>query len=385
VRMADGRSVAIDFRERAPANSKADMYLKADGTVDDDRLHHGPPASGVPGSPAGLLLALQKFGTRSLQQVAVPAIRLAREGFPVDQFLAADLRAARDQLLRFPSTRKVFCKDDEPLAAGALLVQEDLAATLERFAQDGSKGFYGGRTAELLVAQMLQGGGFVTQKDLETYAPVERERLHGNYRGYELLCMPPPSSGGVALLQMLNMLEPYDLHGLGFGGADYLHLLTEVMRRAFADRSRWLGDPDFVAVPVAGLVAKEYAARLREGLRTDRVSEVAPGVPPGAQESDNTTHFSVVDEQGNAVACTTTLNSTFGSQCVVEGAGFLLNDEMDDFVAKPGVPNQFGLVGGRQNGIAPGDRADLAVFRFDPTTGALAMVETYLSGKRVYR
>jgi len=356
VRMADGRSVAIDFRERAPANSKADMYLKADGTVDDDRLHHGPPASGVPGSPAGLLLALQKFGTRSLQQVAVPAIRLAREGFPVDQFLAADLRAARDQLLRFPSTRKVFCKDDEPLAAGALLVQEDLAATLERFAQDGSKGFYGGRTAELLVAQMLQGGGFVTQKDLETYAPVERELLHGNYRGYELLCMPPPSSGGVALLQMLNMLEPYDLHGLGFGGADYLHLLTEVMRRAFADRSRWLGDPDFVAVPVAGLVAKEYAARLREGLRTDRVSEVAPGVPPGAQESDNTTHFSVVDEQGNAVACTTTLNSTFGSQCVVEGAGFLLNDEMDDFVAKPGVPNQFGLVGGRQNGIAPGKR-----------------------------
>jgi gamma-glutamyltranspeptidase/glutathione hydrolase len=237
-----------------------------------------------------------------------------------------------------------------------VLVQADLAATLERFAQKGLEGFYGGRTAELIEAQMQKDGGFVTREDLSAYAAREREVLRGIYRDCEVLSMPPPSSGGVALLQMLNLLETYDLKVMGFGGSVYLHLLTEVMRRAYADRSRWLGDPDFYGVPVAGLVSKEYAAKLREGIDLKKKSVVAPGLPPGAKESDDTTHFSVVDSAGNAVACTTTINSTFGSMLVVDGAGFLLNNEMDDFSAKPGVPNQFGLVGGKANAIEPGKR-----------------------------
>ncbi len=356
VRMADGRTAAFDFREKAPAAAKADMYLRADGTVDTDKVQFGASAAGVPGSPAGLALALQKFGSKPLRELAAPAIRLARDGIPVDQFLAGALRAEQKQLGRYPSTKKIFFRGEQPLQQGDLLVQEDLARTLERFAADGPAGFYTGRTAELIAAAMQQGGGFVTAQDLAAYVPQERAVLSGTYRGYTVLTMPPPSSGGIALLQMLNLLEPYDLRGLGFGGSQYLHLLTEAMRRAYADRSRWLGDPDFYAVPVAGLVSKDYADTLRKGMRTDRRSEVQPGLPPGAKESDDTTHFSVVDAQGNAVSCTTTINSTFGAMCVVEGAGFLLNNEMDDFSAKPGVPNQFGLIGGKANAIAPHKR-----------------------------
>ena len=332
------------------------MYLRPDGTVDTDKVQFGASAAGVPGSPAGLALALQKFGSKPLRELAAPAIRLARDGIPVDQFLAGALRAEQKQLARYPSTKKIFFRGDEPLQQGDLLVQEDLARTLERYAADGPAGFYQGRTAELITAAMQQGGGFVSAADLAAYAPQERSVLSGTYRGYTVLTMPPPSSGGVALLQMLNLLEPYDLRGAGFGGSQYIHLLTEAMRRAYADRSRWLGDPDFYAVPIAGLVSKEYADTLRKGMRTDRRSEVSPGLPPGAKESDDTTHFSVVDAQGNAVSCTTTINSTFGAMCVVEGAGFLLNNEMDDFSAKPGVPNQFGLVGGKANAIAPHKR-----------------------------
>jgi gamma-glutamyltranspeptidase/glutathione hydrolase len=356
VRMADGSSAAIDFREMAPKAATADMYLRPDGSVDEDKVQYGATAAGVPGSPAGLLLALQKFGTKSLATVAAPAIRLAREGFVVDHFLAADLLEEQKGLARFPSTQKVFFRDGRPLQQGELLVQEDLGSTLERFAQGGLQGFYGGRTAELLVAQMQRDGGFVTQSDLAAYAPRERQPLRGTYRGYEVLGMPPPSSGGVALQQMLNLLEGFDLKALGHGGSEYLHLLTEVMARAYADRSRWLGDPDFHVVPVEGLVGREYAAKLREGIRRDKKSDVRPGVPPGAKDSDDTTHFSVVDGHGNAVSCTTTINSSFGAMVVVDGAGFLLNNEMDDFSSKPGVPNQFGLVGGKANAIAPGKR-----------------------------
>ena len=356
VRMADGRTAAIDFRERAPQAAHADMYLKADGSVDEDKVQFGATAAGVPGSPAGLLHALQKFGTQGLPAVAAPAIRLAREGFVVDRFLAADLAANQRELGRFPSTQKVFFRDGVPLRQGDVLVQQDLAATLERFAAKGLDGFYGGRTAELIVAQMQRDGGVVTAADLSAYAVRERQALRGKYRGCEVLSMPPPSSGGVALLQMLNLLDGFDLRGLGFGGSEYLHVLTEVMRRAYADRSRWLGDPDHYPVPVEGLLGKEYADTLRAGIDRGKKTAVAPGLPPGAKESDDTTHFSVVDREGNAVACTTTINSTFGAMVVVDGAGFLLNNEMDDFSAKPGVPNQFGLVGGKANAIAPGKR-----------------------------
>ncbi len=356
IRMADGRTAAIDFRERAPGSASADMYLKPDGTVDTDKVQFGASASGVPGSPAGLCLALEKFGSKPLAQLAAPAIRLAHDGFPVDQFLATALREEQAQLSRFPSTRKIFFHGNVPLQQGELLLQGDLAQTLERFALTGHAGFYTGRTAELITAAMQQGGGFVSAQDLAGYAAKERPVQIGTYRGREVLTMPPPSSGGVALLQMLNLLEPSDLRGLGFGGSQYCHLLTEVMQRAYADRSRWLGDSDHYPVPVEGLISKEYAAMLRKSIRTDRKSEVVPGLPPGGKESDDTTHFSIVDEQGNAVACTTTINSTFGAMCVVEGAGFLLNNEMDDFSAKPSVPNQFGLVGGKANAIAPNKR-----------------------------
>ena len=356
IRLADGRTAAIDFRERAPKSATTGMYLKADGSVDTDKVQFGASAAGVPGSPAGLLYALQKFGTQSLPAVAAPAILLAREGFPVDHFLASALESEKKDLGRYASTRAVFFRGEKPLAQGEQLVQPDLAATLERFGKQGLEGFYGGRTAELIEAQMKKDGGFVTREDLQAYSAREREVLRASYRDTEVLSMPPPSSGGVALLQMLNLLEPYDLATMGFGGSEYLHLLTEVMRRAYADRARWLGDPDFYGVPTEGLVSKEYAAKLRASIDLAKKSPVEPGLPPGAKESDDTTHFSVVDKDGNAVACTTTINSTFGAMLVVDGAGFLLNNEMDDFSAKPGVPNQFGLVGGKANAIEPGKR-----------------------------
>ncbi len=356
IRMADGRTATIDFRERAPGNANRDMYLRADGSVDTDKVQYGASAAGVPGSPAGLLHALEKFGSVPLPRLAAPAILLAREGFAVDLFLAGSLAAEQKVLARFPSTRAVFFKGERPLQQGEVLVQKDLAATLERFAGGGLQGFYGGKTAELIVAQMQRDGGFVSAEDLAAYAVRERPPLRGSYRGYEIIGMPPPSSGGVAVLQMLNMLEAYDLRAMGHGGSDYVQLLTEVMRRAYADRSRWLGDPDFYAVPLDGLVSKDYAKKLAAGISLEHKSEVAPGTPPGAKESDDTLHFSIVDKLGNAVACTTTINSTFGSGCVVDGAGFLLNNEMDDFSSKPGVPNQFGLVGGVANAIEPGKR-----------------------------
>ena len=356
VRMADGRTSAFDFRERAPAAATEGMYLRADGTLDDDKVRFGATAAGVPGSPAGLHLALQRYGTKPLADLAAPAIALAEHGIPVDQFLAEGFDEERKVLERFETTRAVFFRDGKPLQQGDLLVQKDLAATLRRYAEAGPAGFYEGVTAERIAAHMKKHGGFVTTKDLADYRAVEREVVRGSYRGCEILSMPPPSSGGVALLQMLNLLEPYDLRGMGYGSSKTIHLLTEVMRRAYADRSKWLGDPDHYPVPLEGLVSKAYADSLREGLRTDRRSEVAPGLPPGAKESDDTTHFSVVDAMGNAVACTTTINATFGSGDVVEGCGFLLNDEMDDFAARPGTPNMFGLVGGKANAIAPGKR-----------------------------
>jgi gamma-glutamyltranspeptidase/glutathione hydrolase len=356
IRMADGRTAAIDFREKAPKAAHADMYLKADGSVDQDKVQFGATAAGVPGAPAGLLLALKKYGSKSLKDVAAPAIRLAREGFAVDQFLAGSLAEAKQDLGRFPSTRKVFFKDDAPLRQGDLLTQPDLAETLQRFADKGFDGFYRGRTAELMQAQMQRDGGFVTADDMAAYEAKERPALRGSYRGHEVLTMPPPSSGGVCMLQMLAMLEGHDLKAMGYGSSASIHLLAEVMRRAYADRSRWLGDPDFYAVPQDGLLAAAYAKARMADFDASKKGPVQPGLPAGGKESEDTTHFSVVDVAGNAVACTTTINSTFGACCVVDGAGFLLNNEMDDFSAKPGTPNQFGLVGGKANAIAPGKR-----------------------------
>ena len=356
LRTAGGEVATIDFRERAPKSATRDMYLSPDGSVDNDKVQVGCSAAGVPGSPAGLLHALQKFGTRTLAQLAEPAIRLAQEGIVVDQFLARALHAERKVLGRFASTRAVFFGDQEPLQQGDILVQKDLAATLQRFAEGGLKGFYEGKTADLIASQMSRQGGFVTHADLKAYEPRERAPLRVTYRDCEVISMGPPSSGGVAMLQMLNMLAPYDLKEIGYGSSDYIHLLTEVMRRAYDDRSRWLGDPDFYQVPLEGLISAEYAKTLGKTIDLEKVSAVQPGVPPGAKESNDTTHFSIIDNDGFAVSCTTTINSTFGASVVCEGAGFFWNNEMDDFSAKPGVPNQFGLVGGKANAIEPGKR-----------------------------
>ncbi len=357
IRMADGRTTALDFREQAPAKAHRHMYLRKDGSVDPKRSLVGATAAGVPGSPAGMALALEKFGTKPMKELAAPAIKLAADGFEVDHFLAGSLRAATGLLGRFASTRKIFFRGDRPLRAGERLVQKDLAGTLRRLAEGGAEGgaaegFYRGRTAELIAKTMKRHGGYITAKDMQRYEPKARAVLRGSYRGYEVLSMPPPSSGGVALIQMLNILEGYDLGTSGFGGSRSIHLMVEAMRRTYADRARWLGDPDFYPVPVAGLVAKDYATALRKGIAEDKAVQVEPGRPKGAKESNDTTHFSVVDKDGNAVACTTTINSTFGCGLVVDGAGFLLNNEMDDFSAKPGVPNQFGLVGYEANAIA---------------------------------
>ena len=356
IRQPNGAAATIDFRERAPKSASRDMYLKADGSVDTDKVQFGVTAAGVPGSPAGLMHALQKFGTKSLPELAAPAIRFAGEGFVVDAVLARSLSAKQKQLQRFQASRDIFFAGDAPLKQGEVLVQKDLAATLQRFAADGLKGFYDGSTADLMHQHMASEGGFVTRADLKAYEPRERDPVRANYRGYEVISMGPPSSGGIAMLQMLNMLTPYDLGKIGYGNSDYIHLLTEVMRRAYADRSRWLGDPDYYKVPIAGLISTEYAKQLGAKVDLEKVSPVKPGLPPGAKESDDTTHFSIIDKDGCAVSCTTTINSTFGSCSVCNGAGFFWNNEMDDFSAKPGVPNQFGLVGGKANAIEPGKR-----------------------------
>ncbi|MEO0478393.1 MAG: gamma-glutamyltransferase [Planctomycetota bacterium] len=356
IRMADGRTAALDFRETAPGAATRDMYLQADGSVHPEASLWGALAGGVPGSPAGLCQALDLFGSRPLAELAAPAITLARFGFEVDHFLARALDAKARTLGRFESSRAVFFDGDEPLQAGQILRQSDLADTLERFAEGGVDGFYGGETARRFAAAMKDAGGIITEADLAGYESVRREVLRGDYRGFEVLAMPPVSSGGVALLQMLELLEPYDLPSMGYGSAQSIHLLSEVMRRAFADRTKWLGDTAFADVPMEGLLDPDYLQERGASIALDAISEVAIGVPPGAPEGQDTTHFSIVDAEGNAVSCTTTINSSFGSAMVVDRLGFLLNNEMDDFSAKPGVPNQYGLIGYEANAIAPGKR-----------------------------
>jgi gamma-glutamyltranspeptidase/glutathione hydrolase len=354
IRLADGRTAAIDFRERAPKSATTGMYLKADGSVDTDKVQFGASAAGVPGSPAGLLYALQKFGTQSLPAVAAPAILLAREGFPVDHFLASALESEKKNLGRYASTRVVFFRGEKPLAQG----RNSSCSPIWRRRSNGSasrgRGLLRRRTAELIEAQMKKDGGFVTREDLQAYsARREREVLRATYRDTEVLSMPPPSSGGVALLQMLNLLEPYDLATMGFGGSEYLHLLTEVMRRAYADRGALARRSRLQRRADRGPRQQEVCG---EAAREHRSREEEPGrARLAARPKEERRHDALLGRrQGRQRgACTTTINSTFGAMLVVDGAGFLLNNEMDDFSAKPGVPNQFGLVGGKANAIEP--------------------------------
>lgn len=358
IRFADGRATTIDYRETAPAAAHRDMFLDESGNPVPERSRVGPLAAGVPGSVAGLCYAHSKYGSLPLATVMAPAIALAERGFIVSAGLERSFADGATLLARFPESARIFLKDGAPLVEGDRLVQPDLARTLKRIAERGADGFYRGPVAEAIEREMIRTGGLIRRSDLEAYAPVEREPVRGTYRGYEIISMPPPSSGGIALIQSLNILEAFPIGEYGHNSSRTIHLVAEAARRVYADRSEWLGDPDSFDVPVAGLTSKAYAAELRAGIDPARAtpsSEVKPGTP-ARFESDQTTHYSVIDSAGTSVSTTTTLNGAYGNGQVVPGAGFLLNNEMDDFSAKPGTPNMFGLIGGAANAIAPGKR-----------------------------
>ena len=391
IRFADGTATTIDFRETAPAAATRDMYLDEDGEVVRDRSRRGHLASGVPGTVAGLLHALDAYGTKPRAELLSPAVGLAAEGFRLTEKQASRLNRYRDDFLDFPSTTRYFVKPDSGyFVPDETFVQRDLADVLRRIRDDGRDGFYRGRTADLLVAEMERGGGLITHADLEGYEPVEREPVTGTYRGYGVISMPPPSSGGIALIQLLNAVEMGDLGALGFHTAASMHRMAEAERRVFADRAVWIGDPDFVDVPVAGLLSKAYMRSRMADFDPERTTPsagVAAGTPPGAvaPESSETTHFSVVDAAGNAVSLTTTINDWYGSKVVVDGAGFFLNDEMDDFTAKPGVPNQWGSVTAETNAIEGGKRmlSSMTPTIVEDPSGALFLVVGSPGGPRI--
>ena len=356
----DGASVtAIDYRETAPAAASETMFQDADGNVVDNRSRFTHLAAGVPGTVAGLALALEDYGTISLAQALAPAIRLARDGFVVPPRFTHGLESARDRLAAWPASMATFYKEDgSTYQPGQRFRQPELAATLQRIADGGVAGFYEGETARLIVEEMERHGGLITLDDLKTYQPAVRQPIHGNYRGFDIYSMSPPSSGGTHIVQILNILEDFPIGDLGHNSAQTIHLMAEAMKLAYADRAEYLGDTDFVEVPLAGLTSKAYADGLREGIDPDRArpsSDIRAG-DPAAYESNETTHFSIVDRWGNAVSNTYTINFSYGSGITVTGAGFLLNNEMDDFSAKPGVPNAYGLIGGDANKVEPGKR-----------------------------
>ena len=353
-------TVAIDYREEAPRRAGRDMFLDEQGDVDKDKARFSHLSAGVPGTVAGLWLAHRDYGRLPWKSVVLPAVRLAREGFEVTYDLAGLLASRKERMCRFEAACRYFYKPGgEPYRPGERLVQPDLADTLEAIAANGADAFYTGEIAAKIVAEMKKGGGLIDAESLAAYAPVVRDAARGTYRGYEVLTMPPPSSGGIHIVQMLNILENFPMAEFGSGSADAVHVLTETARLAYADRSKHLGDPDYYDVPADWLMSKAYARQLAAGIDMKRArpsSEVAPGVPP-AYESPDTTHFSVIDRDGNVVSNTTTLNFSFGSGIAVSGAGFLLNNEMDDFSVAPDTPNVYGLVDTRgANAIAPGKR-----------------------------
>ncbi|MDJ0980410.1 MAG: gamma-glutamyltransferase [Kiloniellales bacterium] len=360
IHMAEsGETLALDYREEAPVAAGRDLFLDADGKVDNQRARFSYLSAGVPGTVAGLSAAQARFGRLSLAEVLAPAIRLAEEGMPVSVALAEGLAARAERLKAWPETARVFFKaDGSPYSAGEKLVQSDLAWSLKEIARDGAAAFYEGEIGQRIAADMKANDGLITESDLAAYDVVWREPVTGSYRGYAIASMPPPSSGGVHLVQILNLLESYPLGEMGAGSAATLHVMAEAMKLAYADRSQHLGDPDFWKVPQRGLTSKAYASRLRQRIDQDRAlaaTEIGPG-DPVPYESNETTHFSVADRFGNVVSNTYTINFSYGSGIVAKGTGILLNNEMDDFSAKPGTPNAYGLIGGAANAIEPGKR-----------------------------
>jgi gamma-glutamyltranspeptidase/glutathione hydrolase len=362
VRLRNGRTTAIDYREMAPATATRNIYLDKNGKVIEGEggSIEGYRAAGVPGTVRGMELALKKYGSGKLTwtQLIEPARRLAANGFTVNYELARSLRGSRDYLSKYSETKRIYLNYGKFYNEGEVFVQPELAATFLRLQKLGPNEFYEGQTARLIVEDMQRHKGLITAEDMRSYVSKEREPLRGNYRGYEIVSMPPPSSGGAVLLEMLNILEGYDFKKMDWASSDRYHLMTEAMRRAFADRAEYMGDSDFVKVPIAGLIDKKYAAQLRNTIDAERASsseQVRAGKPVG-YESDETTHFTVVDAEGNAVANTYTLNNSYGSAVVAKGTGVIMNDEMDDFAAKPGTPNLYGLIQGERNSVAPHKR-----------------------------
>ena len=384
LRSASGEAEAYDFREMAPARATATMFLQ-NGKY-SSKLHHDSHLSvGVPGTVAGLHLAWQEHGKLPWPRLVKPAVLLARDGFRVSDGLARSLRNVLPSMKSYPASVAQFSHDGAPYEAGEILKQPDLARTLQRIADSGPAGFYEGETAALVEKEMAAHGGFITAADMKAYVPKKRVPVRGTYRGYELISMPPPSSGGTALFEELNILEGYDLGALGFRSAASVHLITEAMRRAFADRARYLGDPDFnTALPISRLTSKEYAADLRKGIADTRASKSSPTTFEWPAESHETTHLSVVDGEHNAVSLTYTLEDGYGSKIVVPGAGFLLNNEMGDFNAGPGLTNADGLIGTEPNLAAPGKRM---LSSMTPTIlakdGALFMVTGSPGGRTI--
>ena len=347
------KTIAINYREMAPSKSHKDMYLNKDGSVDNELFNQSHLSTGVPGTVAGLLHALNEYGTMNVEEVIAPAIRLANLGFPVTNDLARALRSSEKRLRKSPESEKIFYKGKGYYEPGELLIQKDLAWSLQQISDKGRAGFYEGELAKRLSRDICSQGGIISRKDLKKYQVTEGEAVKGSYRGYEICSMPPPSSGGVHVIQMLNILERYPLSEYGHNSAQTIHLLAEAMRLAYADRSEHLGDPAFWDVPMDGLVSEEYADELAQKITVDRANDsddILPGNPVD-YESDETTHFSVVDKDGNVVSNTYTLNFSFGNGYVAKGTGILLNNEMGDFSAAPGTMNAFGLLGKEANAV----------------------------------
>lgn len=358
IRFPDGGATAIDFREKAPLKAHPEMFVGEDGEYSYQIHHRSHLAVGVPGTVAGFALAHERYGDAEWRDLVEPSVALARDGFVVSDRLANSLSGRLEAFRDYPATYAQFSKDGVPYEPGEVLVQADLAGTLERIRDEGRDGFYSGATARLLAEEMERGGGWITEEDLARYEAREREPIRGTYRGYDIISMPPPSSGGTALVQMLNVLEGFDVAAMGAGSPEYAHHLVESMRRAFRDRATFLADSDFADVPVERLTSKEYAAEIRATIATDAASVSSPADVEAAPgwESTETTHYSVVDQDGMAVSVTYTLEGGYGSYITVPGAGFLLNNEMGDFNGRPGLTNETGLIGTEANLARPEQR-----------------------------
>ena len=356
-RMDSGTVFFIDFREKAPLAASGNMYLDLTGEVIEGMSTIGHRACGVPGTVAGLYMAWEMYGTLEWEELLEPSIRLAEQGFTIDSHLASSLQKLMKYDTGYPGLRKFYGESGSPMAPEDTMVQPELGRVLKMIARDGPEAFYRGTIAEMIVREMEKGGGLITMDDLNDYRSLLREPVIGSYRGHTVISAPPPSSGGIVLLEILNILEGFDIPGSDRGRAGVEHLMIEAERRAYSDRALFLGDPDFIEMPLGRLLSREYATRLRNSIGEKAIASSSLGEAlSGPYESEETTHYSIADGEGNVVAVTTTLNSAYGSKVVVEGAGFLMNNEMDDFSSKPGVPNIYGLVGGKANAIEPGKR-----------------------------